>query len=97
MAEHISEIALASVTAAATAAASAGATREEILKIGFQLQDICRRLADLENDLKLMKLDIASINAAANKWKGGFLVLVALGGIIAWLSSIGGNVMRVIK
>lgn len=84
-------------TVAAQAAVSASETQRELLKIGFQLTDIVRRIGDLESDVKTMQIGMSAMSDMAAKWKGGFLVIVALGGVMAWLSSIGSNLMKVIK
>lgn len=51
--------------------------------------------------LKLQQTDIqrrlSEIDVAANRWKGGFLLMVALGGIIGWLVSIWGSVKKVLS
>lgn len=84
-------------TVAAQAAVVAAETQKELLKIGFQLENIVRRIGDLEADVKAIQIGMSLMSEMAAKWKGGFLVILALGGIIAWLSSIGSNLMKVVK
>jgi ribosomal protein S2 len=47
-------------------------------------------IADLSRDVQALSADVAEMKSMANRWKGGFLVLTALGGIIGWiLSTVG--------
>ena len=63
-----------------------------------------RMEADMTNMFKRMELDmlgmareLREIHDAANRWKGGFLVIIALGAVIGWLASIGGSIGKFLK
>ncbi len=34
-----------------------------------------------------MKGEVASLTAQANRWRGGFLVVLAFGGLLGWIAS----------
>ena len=59
-----------------------------------QLEAKVEQMAAMQREI-LAKL--ASIERAATLYKGGFLLIVALGGIVAWVSSVAGNIFRAIK
>ena len=40
------------------------------------------RVEALQEDTREMRADIAELRATANRWKGGFWVLMALGGAV---------------
>lgn len=51
-------------------------------------------IADLKAEIKALKSDVATIKEMATRWKGGFIVLAALGAIIGWISAIWDKVTR---
>ena len=85
------------IRAAQDAANAAAETRLEMAKIIFQLTDVNKQLSVVQIEVAKLALDIDEINAAANRWKGGFLVIVAFGGVIGWLVSIMSNVGKFLK
>lgn len=44
-------------------------------------------ISELAKEVENLRNEISEMKVMANKWKGGFLVLTALGGIIGWLLS----------
>lgn len=50
-------------------------------------RQIRESLADLAKEVESLRNEISEMKVMANKWKGGFLVLTALGGIIGWVLS----------
>jgi len=42
------------------------------------------RLDEIMADVETIKKEMALLTTMANRWKGGFIMLVALGGIIGW-------------
>lgn len=56
---------------------------------GERERQIRESIAELSKDVQDLSAEISEMKNMANRWKGGFLVLAALGGIIGWfLSSI---------
>lgn len=41
-----------------------------------------------------VKKEISEIHDAANRWRGGFLVILAIGGMIGWVAAIAPNFMK---
>lgn len=79
------------VTAAAVAAAV------ELVKRDFRLDVIEKRLAEIEDWQTRADVKLDEIATAANRWKGGFLVIVALGALIGWIVSFASGVGKFIK
>lgn len=50
----------------------------------FFLRETIDKLAE---DLSDVRAEVGEIHAMANRWKGGFIVITALGGIIGWVLS----------
>ena len=55
--------------------------------------EIARRLGELtgevramEKSLALLQKDVADVKAQANRWKGGFAVILFVGGLLGWLA-----------
>ena len=79
------------------AAAAQQYAREEFIKIGYKLEEISRRMERLEADAKAVKDELILMKEIAARWKGGFLVVLALGGLVTWISGVGGGLMRILK
>ena len=77
--------------------AAAVALAVQVTKRDFQLAEIEKRILRLEDELERTKEILASIDTAANRWKGGFLVIVALGAVIGWLISVSSGLRSVFK
>jgi len=45
------------------------------------------RVANMHSDMNEMKSDITELRATANRWKGGFWVLMGLGGVLGVLAN----------
>lgn len=71
--------------------------KNRLQEIHYVQQDFTRRIDHVEAELSDLHKDFQGMNAIANRWKGGFIVLVALGGVVTWLSSVGGNILKVFK
>ena len=50
-----------------------------------------KTLTHVEATLAEIQAELRAVRAAADRWKGGFLVVIALGGFVSWLLSIGTN------
>lgn len=63
----------------------------ELQKMVVRLEEretnIKEQISDLKSELDTIKTHINDIHVMANRWKGGFIVLTALGGIIGWVLS----------
>lgn len=62
-----------------------------LAKISYQLEALDARAQRLEDAQKLMKVEIDQITDAANKWRGGLVVVLALGSIAGWVITFGSN------
>jgi len=69
----------------------------KLVGISYQLTSLQRQVDAMEKQHSEMKEEIDGILDAANRWKGGFLVIVALGSVIGWLISVGSNFLRIAK
>lgn len=47
--------------------------------------NIAEILGGVRGDIKVINAQIAEIHSMANRWKGGFVVLAGLGGLLGWL------------
>ena len=36
-------------------------------------------------DMTTLKVDVSEIRAMANRWRGGFIVALAVGGLLGWV------------
>ena len=51
-------------------------------------------MARLEKRVDIIETDIESIHTMTNKWKGGLILLVAVGSILGWFGSVVGNISK---
>lgn len=72
-------------------------TEAQLEGISWQLRGLNDKFERLEKQQNEMKTEIDGIRDAANRWKGGFVVILAIGSIIGWLASIGGNIGRLFR
>ncbi len=83
--------------AAAIATAAAVALALDIERARARLENMEHRLSVLEEARISAERKLFSIEAAANKWRGGFLLVVAMGSVVAWLVSVSSNIVKFIK
>lgn len=62
-----------------------------------RLEKLEEEVLELKGLLKEVLEKLDAIDVLMNRYKGGFLLLLALGGVVAWLSSVGGNLIRAFK
>ncbi|MDJ0686440.1 MAG: hypothetical protein QNJ84_17275 [Alphaproteobacteria bacterium] len=43
-------------------------------------------VGELKREIAGLKKDVSALTAQANRWKGAFVVLLAAGGVVGWLS-----------
>lgn len=48
-------------------------------------QDMIRMFAELREDNKETRIAVKALQARANRWAGGFIVLAGLGGVLTWV------------
>lgn len=90
---------LAATTAATTAAAVAKAVAEAVAseKATAYLIVLEARIVKVERDLLAAETTLLGIAKAADRWKGGFILVVAVGAFIGWLTSVGGGIKGLLK
>lgn len=54
-----------------------------------------KEITNLDTDMKKLEKEVENIYTMANKWKGGLLVLMALGSIIGWIASFSGSIAKI--
>ena len=69
----------------------------ELGRRDFRRDEIEMLTARIEANQEVDRQLLISIKDAANKWKGGFIVVVALGAFITWLISVGAEIGKFFK
>jgi hypothetical protein len=54
-------------------------------------------VTDLRKDLEKVIEGVERINSMANRWKGGFIVLTAIGGLIGWVVASWNNIVDIVR
>ena len=63
----------------------------DLQKLRFEIEHLQQSVAAVNAGLVAVQTKVEVIRVAADRWKGGVLVIIALGGIITWLANIGPN------
>lgn len=53
------------------------------------------KIDEMRSEVKDLKDDIAEMKNMANRWKGGFLVLAGLGGLVGWVFTTWGSALNI--
>lgn len=61
----------------------------EIADLKHRLSNLERITIELRNRENSIDKILEDMQIAAGRWRGGFMVLVALGGIITWIAQLG--------
>jgi len=51
-------------------------------RLEVALAKLEERVESLQEDMKELKTDVTQLRATADKWRGGFWVMMALGGVV---------------
>ena len=51
-------------------------------RLEVALAKLEERVEALQEDMKELKTDVTQLRASADKWRGGFWVMMALGGVV---------------
>ena len=46
------------------------------------------RVGAIQEDMKELKTDVTQLRATADKWRGGFWVMMALGGVVGVIANL---------
>ena len=46
------------------------------------------RIKTLADEVRHVHVEVSDLKAQANRWKGAFWVMVAVGGVVGWLSHV---------
>lgn len=75
-------------------------TETEIALLRQALENLQSRLDDraIENNKRLEEVEnqVDALNKERAKWGGAVILVSAIGAILLWLSSVGGNIAKVI-
>lgn len=66
----------------------------QVALLNQRLDQIGEKIGDLETSLSNVQKDIENINNMANRYRGGLLVVLALGGLIGWAVTISDKVLH---
>lgn len=69
----------------------------EIYELRLTVSAMKDREERTEAEMVNMRRDIDSLKQSASHWKGGFFVIVAIGGVVTWLSTVGSNIIKAFK
>ena len=69
----------------------------ELARIHYEITSLREHLERVEAAQKLKQEKVDRIDAAANRWKGGFAVIIALGLFVGWIASTGGSILKLFK
>jgi hypothetical protein len=53
-----------------------------------------QEMEQMKVQLEELQRDVSAIRGMADRWRGGFLVLLSLGGIIGWIASVWDKVQK---
>jgi uncharacterized protein YhaN len=62
-------------------------TQEQRLEVA--LARLEERVEALQEDIKELRADVIKLNATADRWKGGFWVMMGVGGVLGVLINFG--------
>lgn len=62
-----------------------------------RISDLERRIVDLEAALKKAQDALHNFEVSANRWRGGMMAVIALGGLITWLVNVGSGIVKVLR
>lgn len=62
-------------------------TQEQRLEVA--LARLEERVEALQEDIKELRADVTKLNATADRWKGGFWVMMGVGGVLGVLINFG--------
>ena len=51
-------------------------------RLEISLAKLEERVESIQDDMKDLKTDVTQLRAPADKWRGGFWVMMALGGVV---------------
>jgi prefoldin subunit 5 len=57
-------------------------------RLEVTLAKVEERVEALQEDIKELRTDVTELRATANRWKGGFWVMMALGGALGVVANV---------
>lgn len=66
----------------------------DVAVLSEQVRQLNENLKYLKSDMEGLRRDISEVHEMANRWKGGLIVVVGLGGVVGWLLSVGSNISK---
>ena len=55
-------------------------------QIAQQLGELSGKVDAIDRHLNAVQKDVSDMKAQANRWKGGFIVILAVGGLLGWVA-----------
>lgn len=69
----------------------------EVARVTFQIDAIAAKVDRIEKVQNEVREELNEVRDQANKWKGAFIVILALGGILGWIASVGSAISKWLK
>ena len=57
-------------------------------RLEISLAKLEERVESIQDDMRELKTDVTQLRATADKWRGGFWVMMALGGVVGVVANI---------
>jgi Flp pilus assembly protein TadB len=57
-------------------------------RLEISLAKLEERVESIQDDMKELKTDVTQLRATADKWRGGFWVMMALGGVVGVVANL---------
>jgi hypothetical protein len=67
----------------------------DIARMDERLSNIERDISEINKTILDMQKDMRDINSASARVKGGIFVVLLIGGVIGWLTTLGSTLVRI--
>jgi len=67
----------------------------DVRVLSIQIANLATTIGEMRADISKLSAEIVNVNNMANRWKGGFIVVMAVGAFIGWLISVGAGLTKI--